>query len=77
MPSTATKKDQLNFRIDRQLKTLIEQAATAAGQSVTEFAVSHLVKEARSVLREQERVTLSDRAGACFCRCWTQNPMRP
>ena len=66
MPSAATRKDRLNFRLDRRHKTLIERAATTAGQSVTEFAVSHLVKEARSVLREQETAVLSDRDRRVF-----------
>jgi uncharacterized protein (DUF1778 family) len=56
----------MNFRLDRQSKTLIERAATTAGQSVTEFAVIHLVKEARNVLREQETTMLSDRDRRVF-----------
>lgn len=66
MPSAATRKDRMNFRLDRPLKTLIERAATTAGQSVTDFAVSRLVKEARSVLREQETTMLSDRDRRVF-----------
>ena len=66
MPNAATGKDRLNFRLDRRLKTLIERAATTAGQSVTEFAISHLVKEARTVLREQETAMLSDRDRRVF-----------
>jgi uncharacterized protein (DUF1778 family) len=66
MPNAATRKDRMNFRLDSQSKTLIERAATTAGQSVTEFAVIHLVKEARSVLREQETTMLSDRDRRAF-----------
>jgi len=66
MPSATTGKDRLNFRLDRQLKTLIERAATSMGQSVTEFAVSNLVKDARSVLRQQETARLSDRDRRVF-----------
>jgi len=66
MPSATTGKDRLNFRLDRQIKTLIERAATSAGQSVTEFAVFHLAKEARNVLLERERTTLSDRGRRVF-----------
>jgi uncharacterized protein (DUF1778 family) len=56
----------MNFRLDRRQKNLIERAATTAGQSVTEFAVTRLVKEARSVLREQEATMLSDRDRRVF-----------
>jgi uncharacterized protein (DUF1778 family) len=66
MPKTATRKERLNFRLDRQVKSLIEQAATTLGQSVTEFAVFHLVRDARTVLREQETTMLSDRDRQVF-----------
>jgi uncharacterized protein (DUF1778 family) len=51
----------MNFRLDRQHKALIEKAASTAGQSVTEFAVSHLIRDARTVLHEHEVTVLSDR----------------
>ena len=66
MPSAAIRKDRMNFRLDPQQKNLIERAATTAGQSVTEFAITHLVKEARNVLREQETTVLCDRDRRVF-----------
>jgi uncharacterized protein (DUF1778 family) len=47
---------RLNFRLPSEVKSAIEQAAAQLGQSVSDFAVSTLVRTARDVL-EQERVT--------------------
>jgi uncharacterized protein (DUF1778 family) len=47
---------RLNFRLPADMKSAIEQAAAHLGQSVSDFAVSTLVRTARDVL-EQERVT--------------------
>ena len=66
MPGAATRKDRLNFRLDRRHKALIERAASASGQSLTEFALSHLVRDAQSVIREQEITVLSDRDREVF-----------
>lgn len=65
MPHT-TERDRLNFRLCRQHKTLIERAATTLGQSLTEFAVGSLVRDARAVLHEQETTVLSDRDRRVF-----------
>jgi uncharacterized protein (DUF1778 family) len=52
---------RLNFRLPSQLKQTIEEAAARSGQSVSDFAVSTLVRTARDVI-EQENVTrLSNR----------------
>jgi uncharacterized protein (DUF1778 family) len=66
MTSATTGKDRLNFRLDRRHKVLIERAASTLGQSVTEFALSHLVRDAQSVLREEEATVLSDRDRQVF-----------
>ena len=66
MPGTATRKDRLNFRLDHKHKALIERAAAALGQSLTEFALSHLVRDAQNVIREQETTLLSDRDRQVF-----------
>lgn len=50
----------MDFRLDPEHKALIERAAAYAGETVTGFAVSTLVREARRVLEEHEVTTLSD-----------------
>lgn len=65
MPRTTTR-ERLNFRLCREHKALIEKAATASGQSLTEFAVGNLVRDARAVLREHETTVLSERDRRVF-----------
>jgi uncharacterized protein (DUF1778 family) len=56
-----TKEARLNFRLSPDLKVVIEEAAAALGQSVSDFAVSTLLQTARSVLRQQAVTELSNR----------------
>jgi uncharacterized protein (DUF1778 family) len=57
-----TKNDaRLNFRLPADLKAVIEEAATALGQSVSDFAVSTLVQTARSVLSQESVTELTNR----------------
>jgi uncharacterized protein (DUF1778 family) len=67
MSTNAASNDaRLNFRLPSQLKQTIEEAAARTGQSVSDFAVSTLVRTARDVI-EQENVTrLSNRDRALF-----------
>jgi uncharacterized protein (DUF1778 family) len=57
-----------DFRIAPQAKALIEQAAAANGQSLTEFAVSTLVEKARQVLKEENVRVFSERDARKFLR---------
>jgi len=52
---------RLDFRLNRQLKDLIERAALLTGQNVSDFAVSVLTERARQVVQEHETTVLSDR----------------
>jgi uncharacterized protein (DUF1778 family) len=52
----------MDFRLGGVQKALIEKAAEYSGESLTGFAVSTLVREARRVIQEHEAVvTLSTR----------------
>lgn len=63
---TTGKKDRMNFRLDAQLKQLIEQAAGLEGQTLTEFAVSNLVQSARETIRGSQVTELSRRDWKAF-----------
>lgn len=52
---------RINFRLSSELKETIENAATELGQSVSDFAVSTLVQEARKILHEQQVTRISER----------------
>jgi uncharacterized protein (DUF1778 family) len=49
------------MRINRQVKMIIERAASITGQTLTDFAVSNLVQSAMETIERHERLTLSDR----------------
>ena len=61
MSATAKNDARLNFRLPSHLKQTIEQAAALTGQTLSDFAVSTLVRSARSVIEEHDRTVLSNR----------------
>ncbi len=52
---------RLNFRLLRDLKEVIEEAAASLGQSVSDFAGSTLVERTRSLIEQRNVTVLSDR----------------
>jgi uncharacterized protein (DUF1778 family) len=59
---TRTRKDaRINVRLPSKLKRIIEDAAATLGQTVTEFAISTVVREARQVLQDAQVTRLSNR----------------
>jgi uncharacterized protein (DUF1778 family) len=52
---------RLDFRLNRQVKEVIEKAACASGQSLSDFAVSVLYRTAREVLDQEQNTQLSSR----------------
>ena len=59
--ATVGRDARLNFRLPTDLKEIIEEAAAALGQSVSDFAVSTLVRQARAVIEQRNLTVLSDR----------------
>jgi uncharacterized protein (DUF1778 family) len=68
--------ERLDVRLTREKKELIEQAAAASGQSVTDFTVSTLCRRARKVLRDEQVLVLSDRDRDAFLAA-LENPPKP
>lgn len=58
---TARSDARINVRLPGELKETIEEAAAALGQTVSEFTVSTVVREARHVLQEAQVTRLSNR----------------
>lgn len=52
---------RLAFRMNRELKERIEQAASLMGLTVTDYVVSTLAERTGEVLERERRITLSDR----------------
>jgi uncharacterized protein (DUF1778 family) len=61
MPLTSKANARLEFRLSKQSKELIERAAVLSGQTVSDFATSMLVENARRVVQAHHVTTLSDR----------------
>lgn len=60
--ATASRNDaRINVRLPSELKRTIEEAASALGQSVSEFAIATVVREARLVLQDAQVTRLSNR----------------
>ena len=58
---TEARDARLNFRLPTDLKEVIEEAAATLGQSVSDFAVSTLVRQARTVIEQRNVTVLGDR----------------
>ena len=58
---TPTRDARLDFRLQREHKQLIEQAAVASGQSVSEFALSHLIEAAQGAVERATTTQLTRR----------------
>ncbi len=59
---------RLDFRVKPEHKSLIERAASVAGQTVTDFAVATLVKVAHETMERAKLMTLSARDSKVFLR---------
>lgn len=54
-------KTHLNFRLDAEAKEVITQAAHISGKSLSDFAISFLVRSAQEVLEKHQTVMFSNR----------------
>ena len=68
---------RLNFRLPSQLKQTIEEAAARTGQSVSDFAVSTLVRTARDVIEQDNVTSLSNRDRDVFISLLDDKEVRP
>jgi uncharacterized protein (DUF1778 family) len=70
-----SRQSRLDFRVKPEHKTLIERAASVRGQSLTDFAVSALLKEAGEVIEQAELRTLSRRDSTIFLQMLNSEAM--
>jgi uncharacterized protein (DUF1778 family) len=68
---------RINVRLSTELKQTIEEAAAALGQSVSEFAISTVVREARQILQEAQVTRLSNRDRDRFLAALDAAEVRP
>ncbi|MEK7723542.1 MAG: DUF1778 domain-containing protein [Acidobacteriota bacterium] len=66
-------KTRLDFRVSVESKAIIEQAASISGQTVSDFAVSTLVKSAQEVLSSHQQTRLSTKDFKLFLELLENN----
>lgn len=66
MATTKKNDARINVRLSSDLKQTIEEAAAALGQTVSEFTVSTVLREARHVLQDERVTRLSNRDRDAF-----------
>jgi uncharacterized protein (DUF1778 family) len=76
--AAAIKSDaRLNFRLRADLKLVIEEAASQLGQSVSDFAISTLVRNARDVLHQSHTTELTSRDRDLFLSLLDDSKAKP
>ncbi|MBD3675154.1 MAG: DUF1778 domain-containing protein [Planctomycetaceae bacterium] len=68
---------RISVRMQKDIKAIIEDAATALGQTVSDFTTSCLVREARQVLHEARTTQLSNRDRDLFLAAIDENNIEP
>ena len=68
---------RINVRLATDLKHLVEEAAAALGQTVSDFTVSTIVREARQVLQEAQITELSNRDRDAFLAALDAKDAKP
>ena len=64
--STTRNNARLNVRLPSELKQTIEEAAAVLGQSISDFTISAVVREARHVIQDAQMTRLSNRDRDAF-----------
>lgn len=73
-----TKSDaRLNFRLNSELKKIIEDAAAQTGQTVSDFAISTLIEASHRVLHDHEVTRLSERDRQLFAEMLDDETTKP
>ncbi|MEX0715564.1 MAG: DUF1778 domain-containing protein [Planctomycetaceae bacterium] len=74
---TAKSDARINFRLSSDLKRTIENAAAEMGQSVSDFAVTTLVRTARTILHDQQVTRLGERDRQLFAAMLDDESSKP
>ena len=68
---------RINVRLSSDLKQTIEEAAAALGQTVSEFTISTVVREARQVIQDARITQLSNRDRDVFLALLSETNPQP
>ena len=75
--STTNSDARINVRLSSDLKQLVEEAAVALGQTVSDFTISTLVREARQVIQDTQFTRLSNRDRDVFLAVLDSSDAKP
>ena len=75
--STTNSDARINVRLSSDLKQLVEEAAVALGQTVSDFTISTLVREARQVIQDAQFTRLSNRDRDIFLAALDSSDAKP
>jgi len=76
MPTTNSDA-RINVRLASDLKQLVEEAAVALGQTVSDFTISTIVREARQVIQDAQFTRLSNRDRDIFLAALDSSDAKP
>ncbi len=76
MATSQKKTERVQVRIDPEAKRMLERAATLANMTVSSFVVNNVLQAADDLIRERERLVLSDQDWEIFSAALV-NPPEP
>jgi uncharacterized protein (DUF1778 family) len=77
MATENRKEARISFRLSNESMEVIENAATAMGQSVSDYAIATLVKNSQAVLHEIQSTVLLNRDRQAFMALVDSSDVKP
>ena len=74
---TRTRTEQVSLRLPRDTKRVLQQRASIAGQSLTDFMVTCSIERARELLKQLRTVTMNQSAFDAFAAALDGSELRP
>jgi uncharacterized protein (DUF1778 family) len=75
-PLLKTRAARLDMRLSAEAKALLEKAASYNEQTLTDYALAHLLKAARETIEQHERIVLSKTEAERFLAALDAPPRR-
>ena len=77
MTAAAKSDARINVRLSSEHKQTIEEAAAALGQTISEFTISTVIREARQVLQDAQITHLTNRDRDAFLAALESSDAKP
>jgi uncharacterized protein (DUF1778 family) len=74
---TKTRTEQVSLRLHPDIKRVLQQGASVAGQTLTDFMVACSTDRAREILEQQRVITMSQTAFDAFSEALADPEIRP